>query len=93
MGSDFGYVFPSTLSRDLLILISLNENFIFMVMLMLNDIKISNMPNRVLEMRVMLVISGDISVKHSFLTCVCQTLDTCTMLNNFKNTVFILMKK
>lgn len=93
MGSDFSYVFPSTLSRDLLILISLNENFIFMVMLMLNDIKISNMPNRVLEMRVMLVISGDISVKHSFLTCVCQTLDTCTMLNNFKNTVFILMKK
>ena len=64
-----------------------------MVMLMLNDIKISNMPNRVLEMRVMLVISGDISVKHSFLTCVCQTRDTCTMLNNFKNTVFILMKK
>ena len=93
MGSNFSYVFPNTLSRDLLILISLNENFIFMVMLMLNDIKISNMPNRVLEMRVMLVISGDISVKHSFLTCVCQTLDTCTMLNNFKNTVFILMKK
>lgn len=45
-----------------------------MVMLMLNDIKISNMPNMVLEMRVMLIISGDISFKHSFLTRVCQTL-------------------
>ena len=75
MGSNFSYAFPSnvTLGRYLLILISLNENFIFMVMLILNEIKISNMPNIVLEMIVMLVISGFISIKHSFLTHVSNT--------------------
>lgn len=48
-----------------------------MVMLMLNDIKISNMPNMVLEMRVMLIISGIFPLNIPFDTCVSNT-DTCT---------------